>query len=310
MTARPKKHRIGIDLGGSKISGIRLDGTGNTVDHLRIATPSNDYRATCLTIQSLIARLEPDTQTHPATIGVGIPGSRSPKTGLVRNANSTCLNGKDLKSDLERLLARPIRIANDADCFAISEATDGAGHGQRSLWGIILGTGCGSGVVVNGTLHTGPLSIAGEWGHNPLPWPTDDEQKTAAQCWCGRTGCVETWVSGPGMSRDHKQTTGETLSVPEICAKADAGDNPSQATLERHLSRLARGMAHVINFLDPAVIVIGGGLGQMPHLFSDLPSKIAPYIFSDHVAVDVRPPRWGDDSGVRGAAWLWSETSD
>lgn len=305
MSSASQNSMIGIDLGGSKISAILLDGHGNNLKHLRIATPRNDYRATCAAIKELVATLDKTNEGRPASVGIGIPGSCSPATNLIRNANSTCLNGKDLKQDLEHLLARPVRLANDADCFAISEATDGAGRGKRTVWCLILGTGCGSGIVVGGRLHSGPLSVAGEWGHNPLPWPTENEYHNADPCWCGRSGCIETWLSGPALSADHQHATGNLKSAEDIGAAAAAGDAAAKATLQRHLSRAGRAMAQVINILDPDVIVMGGGLSQMPHLVRDLPAAIAPHLFSDHVALDICLPRWGDDSGVRGAARLW-----
>lgn len=301
-TSKPAFH-MGIDLGGSKISAVMLDQDGAVLNHLRVATPRHNYDATLNAIKTLVTDLE-RTTSAPTSIGLGIPGSCSPVSGLVRNANSTWLNGRDLKTDLSSRLGRAIRIANDADCFAVSEAKDGAGAGYKTVWGIILGTGCGSGIVIDGKCLSGPLGIAGEWGHNPLPWPHSDDDRDPSHCWCGRTGCMETWVSGPALSKDHKHRTGDELTVAEICALATNGAQAAQATLDRHLSRLARGMAQVINVIDPDVIVIGGGLSQMPHLFHALPQVIAPYIFSDHTDLILRPPKWGDDSGVRGAAWL------
>lgn len=306
MIEAPSTHHIGIDLGGSKISAILMDGAGAVLKHLRLETPKGDYTATCDAIVNLIADLKTSIVDDETTVGVGIPGSRSPVTGHVRNANSTCLNGNDLKRDLEKRLSRPIRIANDADCFAISEATDGAGRGRSLVWGLIVGTGCGSGIVVDGKLLSGPLAIAGEWGHNPLPNMTAEEQNASQECWCGRKNCIETWVSGPALQRDHHCATGQRLSAREISEAAERGDLGAQATLDRYVSRLARAMAGVINILDPDLIVIGGGLGQIPYLYRALPIRIAPLIFSDSAVVDIRPPQWGDDSGVRGAARLWN----
>ncbi len=305
MSPSQHSHHIGIDLGGSKISAILLDGHATSLNHLRTATPQNDYQATCLAIKELVQALDQPHDDQPTPVGIGIPGSRSPATGLIRNANSTCLNGKNLQKDLEQALSRPVRLANDADCFAISEATDGAGQGAHTVWGIILGTGCGSGLVLRRRLLSGPLAIAGEWGHNPLPWPTDDEHRQAQPCWCERSGCNETWLSGPALSKDHEHATGIHTSALDICGQAAAGMAAAKETLDRHLSRLARAMAQVINIIDPDVIVIGGGLSQMPHLFRDLPEAITPHIFADHVTLDIRPPYWGNDSGVRGAARLW-----
>ena len=303
----PSSHNslIGIDLGGSKISAIVLEATGQTRKHLRITTPRDDYQATCRAIKDLVDSLGPFDDGDIPSIGVGIPGSCSPATGLIRNANSTCLNGRDLKHDLEQALGRPVRLANDSDCFAISEATDGAARGSTTVWGLILGTGCGSGLVVAGRVLSGPLRIAGEWGHNPLPWPTDDEYRDARTCWCGRKGCIETWLSGPALSLDHQHATGEQMIAADICKAAAAGQNSASATLQRHLSRAGRAIAQVINIIDPDVIVIGGGLSQMPHFIDGLPNAIAPHVFADHVTVDIRSPKWGDDSGVRGAARLW-----
>lgn len=298
-------HRIGIDLGGSKISAVRLDAGGTGVKYLRQTTPHNDYLATCQAITDLVRELDHIDRDALATVGVGVPGSRSPLNGRIRNANSFCLNGNDLKADLEQALSRPVRIANDADCFAISEATDGVGKDAHMVWGIILGTGCGSGLVLGQRLHSGPLAIAGEWGHNPLPWPTEEETHQAAHCWCGRTGCIETWLSGPGLVNDHRRATGINATAPEIHRQAGQGDKAAQDTLDRHTSRLGRAMAQVINIIDPDVIVMGGGVSQMPNLTQRLPAAITPYIFSDHVALDIRLPCWGDDSGVRGAACLW-----
>lgn len=302
-TSRPV--RVGIDLGGSKISAIALSDDGISLDRVRTETPQDDYQAIVNTIASVISRLSvAETSTSPS-IGIGIPGSQSPTTGLIRNANSTCLNGRDLKGDLEQAIGQPVRLANDADCFAISEARDGAGAGRNIVWGIILGTGCGSGIAIDGRLVAGPHAIAGEWGHNPLPWMTDQELANVERCWCGRVGCIETCLSGPAISRDHRRINDVTCTAGDISAAAKSGDLAATRTLARHLSRLARAMAQVINILDPDVIVIGGGLGQMPHLYAALPGAIAPHVFSDHVRVDVRPPKWGADSGVRGAAWLW-----
>jgi fructokinase len=233
-----------------------------------------------------------------------MPGSLSPASGLVQNANSTWLNGRPFGRDLEAHLSRPVRLANDANCFALSEAVDGAGAGARSVLGVILGTGCGGGLVYDGALIDGPRGIGGEWGHNPLPWPRGDEHPGPA-CWCGRTGCMETWVSGPGLEADHARATGECLAADAIAARATAGDAKARATLDRHASRLARGLATVVNVFDPEVIVLGGGLSKLTYLYSVVPPLAAPYVFSEEKAIDIRPPRWGDASGVRGAARLW-----
>ena len=299
--------RIGIDLGGSKIEGAAFarDGTpaGHEIGRQRIPTPRNDYAATIAAIAGLVDRLEAGN-VGVASVGIGMPGSIAPKTGHVQNANSTWLNGKPFGRDLEAKLGRPVRLANDANCFAISEATDGAGAGAASVFGVILGTGCGGGIVLGGQLIDGPRGIGGEWGHNPLPWAAGDEIP-GPRCWCGRRGCMETWVSGTGLAADHLRVTGVALEAAEIARRAEAGDAAADKTLARHLSRLARGLAHVVNLIDPEVIVLGGGLSNLAGLYAALPGLMAPHIFADAPDVIVRPPRWGDASGVRGAAWLW-----
>ena len=268
-----------------------------------MSAPRLDYGATLKAIGEVVARLEKDSGGH-GSIGIGMPGSAAPVDGLVQNANSTWLNGRPFGRDLEALLGRPVRLANDANCFALSEAVDGAGAGASSVLGVILGTGCGGGLVFRGDLIDGPLGIGGEWGHNPLPWATPDEIP-GPRCWCGRHGCLETWVSGPGLEADHARTTGERLTGTEIAARAGRGDAAARATLDRHAGRLARGLAHVINIFDPYIVVLGGGLSCLPHLYAELPDRIAPHLFAAHPRVAVKPPRWGDASGVRGAAWLW-----
>jgi fructokinase len=239
-----------------------------------------------------------------ARIGIAVPGSISPLTGLMQNANSTWLNGRPFDRDLAVALATPVRLANDANCFALSEAIDGAGENARIVFGVILGTGCGGGLVVNGRLLDGPRSIGGEWGHNPLPWATSDEYP-GPHCWCGRNGCLETWVSGPGMAADYARLTGETLTAVEIVERAGYGNDAAMATLSRHADRLARGLAHVVNITDPDVLVLGGGLSQLPHLYEQLPQLMGPHIFADRASIVIKAPRWGDASGSRGAARLW-----
>jgi fructokinase len=295
--------RIGIDLGGTKIAGVVLDGAGAIRAQRRIASPQQDYHATIAALADLVGQLDAEAG-RPGSIGIGMPGSLSPATGLVQNANSTWLNGRSLKTDLEARLGRSVRLANDANCFALSEATDGAGAGAKIMFGVILGTGCGGGIVVNGALVDGPRGIGGEWGHNPLPWAAPAEFP-GQTCWCGRPGCMETWVSGPGLAADHAHATGETMTAAAIADRAVAGEPASRATLERHASRLARGLAHVVNLIDPHVIVLGGGLSQIGSLYDTLPGLMQHYILADQAQVDIRPPRWGDASGVRGAAWLW-----
>lgn len=297
--------RIGIDLGGTKIEGVVLDDKDRAAASLRIPTPRGDYAATLDAIARVVARLDGDSPAHRGhPVGLGIPGSISPRSGRVQNANSTWLNGQPLAEDLARRLDRPVRVANDANCFALSEAADGAAAGSRSVFGVILGTGCGGGLVVDGRLLDGPLGIGGEWGHNPLPWAAPGEYP-GPQCWCGRRGCMETWVSGPALARDHERATGDVLDAETIAARALSGNASARATLDRHASRLARGLAHVVNMFDPEVIVLGGGLSRLAHLYEDLPLLMAPHIFSDTPVVDIRPPVWGDASGVRGAARLW-----
>jgi fructokinase len=295
--------RIGIDLGGSKIAGILLDSGGVTRAEHRRAAPRGDYTATIESIADVIADLERQAGGC-GTVGIGMPGCISPATGLVQNSNSTWLIGKPLNRDLEARIGRPVRTANDANCFALSEATDGAGEGALSVFGVIIGTGCGGGLVHRRLLIDGPRGIGGEWGHNPLPWPKADELP-GPRCYCGRLGCMEAWVAGPALSADHLRATGETATAEGIAERAGAGDTAASATLERHASRLARGLAMVINIFDPEVIVLGGGLSKLEHLYTMLPPLTAPHIFADHVNLVIRPPRWGDASGVRGAAWLW-----
>lgn len=303
--AEDTRHRIGIDLGGTKIEGIVLAPDGGERARERIAAPRDSYGATLEALAGLVGRLASaidDDRTLP--VGIGMPGSLSPGSGRVQNANSTWLNGQRFGHDLEARLGRAVRLANDANCFAISEATDGAGAGQRVVFGVILGTGCGGGIAIGGRVLDGPLGVAGEWGHNPLPWPQADEFP-GPTCWCGRQGCMETWVSGTGLARDHRAVTGTLLTGEAILAMADAGDPAARATRDRHACRLARGLATVVNLIDPDVIVLGGGLSQAVHLYAELPDLMTRHIFSDTPRVRILPPRWGDSSGVRGAAWLW-----
>jgi fructokinase len=297
--------RLGIDLGGSKIAGVALDPDGTQLAQHRMPAPRLDYAATLHAIGAMVAALEQQAGGR-GTIGVGMPGSISPSTGLAQNANSTWLNGRPFAADLEVHLARPVRLANDANCFALSEAVDGAGAGATSVFGVILGTGCGGGLIHRGELIDGPHRIGGEWGHNPLPWAEPDEHP-GPLCWCGRHGCMETWVSGPGLEADHARVCGETLASEEIAGRATTGDPHAHASLDRHAERLARGLAHVVNIFDPHVIVLGGGLSNLPHLYQVLPDRMARHVFADQPRITVKPPRWGDASGVRGAAWLWRQ---
>lgn len=296
--------RIGIDLGGTKIEGIALDGS-REIRRLRIDTPRDDYPATLDAIVSTVTALEKAAGAR-GTVGVGIPGAISPATQLVKNANSVWLIGKPLLEDLQARLGREVRIANDANCFAMSEATDGAAAGADVVFGVIVGTGTGAGIVVRGAVLTGPNAIAGEWGHNPLPWPDADELP-GPPCYCGRRGCIETFLSGPGMRADHARHTGRSLEPADIEAAAASGDADAQATLERYESRMARGLATVINILDPDVIVLGGGMSMMRRLYTNVPRLWIRYIFSDTVTTTIVQAKHGPSSGVRGAASLWRE---
>ncbi len=295
--------RIGIDLGGTKIEGIVLDPDGEVRARRRVATPRDDYDATLDRVAALVKELQ-GTAGGDASIGIGTPGAISPATGLIKNANSTWLNGRRLKEDLERRLGREIRVANDANCFALSEAADGAGAGASIVFGVIVGTGTGGGIVVNGEVLPGADAIAGEWGHNPLPWPREDEHP-GPLCWCGRRGCLEQYLSGPGMTRDHLERTGERLEPAEIAARAEAGDAAAKATLDRYVDRMARGLATVVNLLDPDAIVLGGGMSNLTVLYERVPALWGDYVFSDRIDTVLRRPAHGDASGVRGAARLW-----
>ncbi|WP_126456498.1 ROK family protein [Sulfuriflexus mobilis] len=296
--------RLGIDLGGTKIEIVALDEDGSECLRRRIATPQGDYTATVKAITELVQAAEA-ALAQTATVGVGMPGAVSARDGRVKNANSVCLNGQPLKQDLEAALQRKVRLANDANCFALSEAIDGAAAGAGSVFGVILGTGTGGGVVINGQILEGANAIAGEWGHNPLPWPTSAEWP-GPECYCGRQGCIETYLSGPGWLARHSQHTGQTLgSVEKLLRRAGEGDADCQASLLTYKQRLARALAHVINLLDPEVIVLGGGLSNIESLYTDVPALWPAWVFSDQVLTALRPPQHGDSSGVRGAAWLW-----
>jgi len=295
--------RIGIDLGGSKIEIAAFDSAERILVRRRVASPAHDYDAVVETIASLVAQVEAETGSR-ASVGVGTPGAPSRATGLMKNANSTALIGRALEADLGRRLEREIRIANDADCFTLSEARDGAGAGERCVFGVILGTGVGGGIAVDGRLLAGPNAIAGEWGHNPLPWPRPDELP-GPLCYCGKYGCNETFLSGPGLSRDCGAGGGPSEGVPAIVAAAEAGDPPARAALERYADRLARALACVVNVLDPDTIVLGGGVSNVPQLCEELARRLPAYVFSDTVETVVCRAIHGDSSGVRGAAWLW-----
>lgn len=290
--------RIGIDLGGTKIEGILLAENGEVRKRIRRPTPRDDYRATLDALRALVADLEPANTT--LRVGLGIPGAISPATGRIKNANSTWLNGRPLREDLETLLGRSVRLANDANCFALSEAIDGAGAGCSIVFGVILGTGVGGGLVVDGRALTGVNAIAGEWGHNALPEPTAEEIPGPA-CYCGRRGCVESWLSGPAMAADHERTTGLAGDARAIAASSDPA---SIATLERYAQRLARALAGVVNVLDPECIVLGGGLSRIDALYRRVPQLWGRWIFSDRVDTRLVPPLHGDAGGARGAAWL------
>lgn len=292
--------RIGIDLGGTKIEGVVMDHQSTIIERLRVATPQNDYHATLHAIVGLVHHLE---QNRPAcSVGIGHPGSLSPASGLMRNANSTCLNGKPVKDDLEALLQREIRLANDANCFALSEAVDGAAANYSSVFGVIIGTGCGGGLIVNKSIPKSANGISGEWGHNPLPWPRDDWSEIPGPlCWHGLNGCVETWLSGPALSRDH----GENISAYQIKVNAENGCKRAEESLRRYEHRLARCLAALINVFDPEVIVLGGGVSNLQRLYSNVPQLWDEWVFSDGCNTQLLSAKHGDASGVRGAAWLW-----
>ena len=297
--------RFGIDLGGSKIEIVGLGADGRERFRRRVPTPQDDYEAVLAVIVGLVAAAESSVGER-GTIGVGTPGSISRATGLLRGSNSICLNGKPIGADLARRLGREVRVTNDANCFALSEAADGAGAGAATVLGVILGTGVGAGIVVRGRVLDGPNAIAGEWGHNPMPWPQEGE-RPGPPCFCGQTGCIETFLSGPGLEREHLRNTGQALSTPEIAVAAAAGDAACEASLVHYERRLARALAHVINILDPDVIVLGGGLSNMRRLYDRVPRLWGDWVFSDRVDNRLVAHRHGDSSGVRGAAWLWDD---
>jgi fructokinase len=305
--------RIGIDLGGTKIEGLALDEAGAEMARLRVGTPQHDYAATVQAIVDVVHDLErrvggggAGKGDELASVGVGIPGTVVRATGLVKNANSTWLNGQPLERDLGIALRRPVRCANDANCLAVSEATDGAAAGAGLVFAVILGTGCGGGIAVNGQVHVGPNGVAGEWGHNPLPWATPDELP-GAPCYCGQRGCIETWISGTGLANDHERVTGQRLTGPGIVAAAEAGDADAEASMVRLEDRIGRALGSVVNLLDPDVIVIGGGLSKVGRIYGNVRPVIERYLFGGGaLATPVLPAKHGDASGVRGAAWLWA----
>jgi fructokinase len=295
--------RIGIDLGGTKIEGIAIDESGVERQRLRVATPKGNYAAVIDAIAALVAAIE-KAAGEKGTLGVGIPGAISPATGLVKNANTVELIGHPLDKDLGQALDREVRVANDANCFALSEATDGAGANKSVVFGVIVGTGTGGGIVVDGRVLTGPHAIAGEWGHNPLPWARDDE-RPGHGCFCGRPSCIESFLAGPSLSRDHREKTGQDLKAPEIATRAEAGDAGALATMARYEDRMARALAVIINILDPHVVVLGGGVSNITRLYREVPLLLPKYVFSDKVTTPIVKAKFGDSSGVRGAAWLW-----
>ena len=295
--------RIGIDLGGTKIEALAIDNDGRELTRHRVDTPRDDYQGTLDGIVGLVRRLEEQTGLT-GSVGAGIPGSISAKTGLVKNANSTWLIGRPLDKDLMAALGREVRISNDANCFAVSEATDGAAAGQHVVFGVILGTGCGGGVAIDGRVHAGQNGVGGEWGHNPLPWPNQEEYPGPV-CYCGKLGCMEMWLSGTGLARDYKQVTGRERTSRQILADFESGDNDARFVVDRWEDRLARGLATVINTLDPDVIVIGGGVSQAKHVYDSVPKRLGKYVFGGEADTPIVQAKYGDSSGVRGAAWLW-----
>lgn len=296
--------RIGIDFGGTKIEIIVLDDNGRILIRERTATPKNNYREILRTTVALVNDVE-DRIGNQGTVGVAIPGAVSLATGRIKNSNSTCMIGKAFEDDLASALKRPVRLSNDANCFTLSEAVDGAGQGAEVVFGVILGTGVGGGIAVNGKVLTGVNAIAGEWGHNPLPWPRTDELPGPA-CYCGRRGCIETFLSGPGLAMDYKISTGSGLEPQVIIERSKKGDKAARLVLDRFYNRCARAMANVINIIDPNIIVLGGGLSNISDLYEKIPERWTQYVFSDQVDTLLKPAQHGDSSGVRGAAWLWS----
>ncbi len=295
--------RIGIDLGGTKTEIIAMDEGHRVLLRRRIDTPQKDYQGAIQIIAGLIEGVESELGMQ-GSVGMATPGAISPATGLIKNANSTCLNGHPFDKDLAAALGREIRIANDADCFALSEAVDGAAANAGTVFGVIIGTGTGGGIVVNGQLLNGPNAIAGEWGHNPLPWPRQDEFP-GHDCYCGKKGCIETYLSGPGLSRQHQEKFGEQLKAGEIVQNAGQGNDPAEESLLQYEDRMARALASIINVIDPHVIVLGGGLSNISRLYNNVPAIWGQYVFSDRVDTRLVQAKHGDSSGVRGAAWLW-----
>jgi fructokinase len=295
--------RLGIDLGGTKIEILALNDKGEELLCKRVATPKDDYPASLRHIRDLVLSTEAKLG-ETGTLGIGTPGSQSPASGLMRNCNSTWLNDQSFKQDMETLLGREIRISNDANCFALSEATDGAGAGAETVFGVIIGTGCGGGIVVDNKLVDGPNGVGGEWGHNPLPWPQDGELQSSP-CWCGHHGCIETFLSGTGLADDYEREFGYRIGAPEIVQAANGGDEKAETIVCRYELRLAKSLAVIINTIDPDVIVLGGGMSNVERLYKNVPAIWPDYLFSDTALTRLLPPKFGDSSGVRGAAWLW-----
>ena len=296
--------RIGIDLGGTKIEAIGLNADGKELRRIRIATPKGDYEGTVAAIRNLVHQME-DLTHRTGSVGVGIPGTVVAATGLVKNANSTWLNGRPFAKDLTVALEREVRCANDANCFAVSEATDGAAKGAGVVFGVIVGTGCGGGVVLNGRVHGGPNGLAGEWGHIPLPWASGDELP-GPLCYCGKRGCLEMWISGTGLARDYEHVTGTALRGEEIVAAAELGDAEAMAALDRLEDRMARGLAVIVNILDPDIIVVGGGLSKLDRIYPNVSARLNGLCFGGNTDTPIVRAMYGDSSGVRGAAWLWN----
>ena len=296
--------QFGIDLGGTKTEILALDVQGNILLNHRVDTPTNNYPATLDCINQLVVNAEKELSTQ-GTVGICTPGSLSPRTGLLRNSNSTCLNNQPFKQDIEKLLKREIRISNDANCFALSEAIDGAAIDAEILFGVIIGTGCGAGIVVNKQIINGPNSISGEWGHNPIPWP-DHEEINGLQCWCGKRGCIETYISGTGFTEDYYRLTNISKQGKQIVADAQNGEAAACKVIQRYEIRLAKSLAHIINILDPDTIVLGGGMSNIQSLYKNIPKIWNEYVFSDTVLTQLVAPLHGDASGVRGAARLWN----
>lgn len=300
--------RIGIDLGGTKIEVIALDDSGSELFRERVSTPAGDYTQTLESISSLVSQVESrlDLDVNDSTVGIATPGALSKVTGRLKNSNSVCLNDQAILNDLQSTLGRDVRISNDANCFALSEATDGNAAGAELVFAVIVGTGTGGGIVANGKLLAGVNSIAGEWGHNALPWPNQRELP-GPDCYCGKQGCIETFLSGPGMEQDHECITGIKINTKRIVEKSRQGDSECEATLARYEDRMARALASVINLLDPDVIVLGGGMSNIQRLYRHVPRLWTKYVFSDQVNTRLVPPKFSDSSGVRGAAWLWQD---